>query len=269
MPRLPAHRGEYRRWHGRRIIEERPHEAHRGELQSESETVDIAALLDDLRVIAVIEVEVPGQLFGLTGRPGTGRSCRAAPGSGSSRASRPPDVAELHKRWFAHGGATSAGNPTFTGCKTVLHYQARMQYLYAIMAPQTGRSTTVAGGSLMVKPVPDLEAVVEAAARPTSRRPTRADCPDVAAGRHRADHDSRGSGDPDAAEDAGGRTADDCTSPRLRGPQCRVRAAPQAGDCEVKTGPRGLLTHRCTGVYMYLRGPASVSSTVAGATAEA
>ena len=136
-------------------------------------------------------------------------------------------------------GATSAGNPTFTGCKTVLHYQARMQYLYAIMAPQTGRSTTVAGGSLMVKPVPDLEAVVEAAARPTSRRPTRADCPDVAAGRHRADHDSRGSGDPDAAEDAGGRTADDCTSPRLRGPQCRVRAAPQAGDCEVKTGPGG------------------------------
>ena len=103
--KLPAHRGEYRRWHGRRIIEERPHEAHRGELQSESETVGIAALLDDLRVIAVIEVEVPGQLLGLTGRPGTGRSCRAAPGSGSSRASRPPDVAELHKRWFAHGGA--------------------------------------------------------------------------------------------------------------------------------------------------------------------
>ena len=43
---------------------ERPHEAHRGELQSESETVGIAALLDDLRVIAVIEVEVPGQLLG-------------------------------------------------------------------------------------------------------------------------------------------------------------------------------------------------------------
>ena len=62
--KLPAHRGEYRRWHGRRIIEERPHEAHRGELQSESETVGIAALLDDLRVIAVIEVEA---------RPGTGR----------------------------------------------------------------------------------------------------------------------------------------------------------------------------------------------------
>ena len=65
--KLPAHRGEYRRWHGRRIIEERPHEAHRGELQSESETVGIAALLDDLRVIAVIEAsrwKVPGQLLG-------------------------------------------------------------------------------------------------------------------------------------------------------------------------------------------------------------
>ena len=60
----PAHRGEYRRWHGRRIIEARPHDAHRGERQRESETVGIAARLDDLRVIAVIKVAVPGQLVG-------------------------------------------------------------------------------------------------------------------------------------------------------------------------------------------------------------
>ena len=43
----------------------------------------------------------------------------------------------------------SAGNPTFTGCKTVLHYQARMQYLYAIMLigyarVSTGEQTTAA-----------------------------------------------------------------------------------------------------------------------------
>ena len=41
----------------------------RGELQSESETVGIAALLDDLRVIAVIEVEGTWPALGLTGRP--------------------------------------------------------------------------------------------------------------------------------------------------------------------------------------------------------
>ena len=43
---------------------ERPQKAHGGELQGEPETVDIAALLDDLRVVGVIEVEVPGQLLG-------------------------------------------------------------------------------------------------------------------------------------------------------------------------------------------------------------
>ena len=53
----------------------------------------------------------------MTGRPGTGRSCRAAPGSGSSRASRPPDVAELHKRWFAHGGANRQETPRLQGAK--------------------------------------------------------------------------------------------------------------------------------------------------------
>src|SRR5216684_632541 len=61
---LPGHRGNNSSWHGRRILEERPQKAHGGELQGEPKTVGSAALLDDLRVVGVIEVEVPGQLLG-------------------------------------------------------------------------------------------------------------------------------------------------------------------------------------------------------------
>ncbi len=61
---MPGHRGNNSSWHGRRILEERPQKAHGGELQGEPKTVGSAALLDDLRVVGVIEVEVPGQLLG-------------------------------------------------------------------------------------------------------------------------------------------------------------------------------------------------------------
>jgi hypothetical protein len=111
---LPGDRGHHSSWHGRRILEEGPQKAHGGKLQGEAETVGGAALLDDPRVVGVIEVEVPGQLLGrrIAGILAVAlalRGAQEAHGHGGL-----PDLAVLHKPRFLHGWAIRRKSRAFT-----------------------------------------------------------------------------------------------------------------------------------------------------------